>query len=298
MSVPLLIHHAANRGHSHPSGSVRALSYCLEAGAKVVELDITPLADGDFALLHDMHLEKATDGTGYTSAAPADQVRQLHYTRQGVATDEPVGLLSQAVALLRGFPHLQELQLDLKAHAPLTVVVLEALLRVIEPVKDQVRVTSVADWALRQLFGLDADLSLGFDPLLYLDVNTEKERDETTPPYRLGAYGYRDDHPLAHRQWGSTPDYLAARAGVLSAQVPSGTPWYIRGALLARALDDGFDWIVFAHAQGTQVTAWTLDADQPDQVILARRLVKLGVDRITTNDPPTLARALGGAVGY
>ncbi len=38
--------------------------------------------------------------------------------------------------------------------------------------------------------------------------------------------------------------------------------------------------------------AWTLDADQPEQVTLARRLVDAGIDRITTNDAPRLARAL------
>ena len=281
LTLPTMIHHAANRGHNHPPNSPAALRHCLEAGARIIEVDITPLAGGDFALLHDAQLEKATDGTGHTFATTAEQIRRLHYIWQNSATDEPVGLLSQAVSLICDYPHLQELQLDLKLHIPLTDTVLSNLLRLIEPVKKRVRVTSPADWALRRLRALDADLPLGFDPLLYLDVETE---DETILPFRVGAYGYRDDHPLSSRRWGSTAEYLAARAEALAAQAPPGIIWYIHARLLARVLDDGFDWIAFLHDRGDQVDAWTLDAEEPGHAALARRLVAARVDRITTNN--------------
>ena len=297
-TATLLIHHAANRGHNHPPNSLRSLRACLEAGARVVEVDITPLSGGDFALLHDGQLENSTDGTGQAFASTADQVCHLQYTRHGVTTGNPVGLLSQAVSLVRDYPHLQELQLDLKPHSPLTDGVLNDLLCAIEPAKDQIRVTSIADWALRRLHALDVDLDLGFDPLLYLDVEIGKARDETIPPFRVGAYGYRDDHPLATRLWGSPADYLAARAEALAAQVPGVATWYISAPLLARALDDGFDWIAHLHAQGTQVAAWTLDADQPEQLALAHRLIAAGINRITTNDAPRLAMALGNTVEF
>jgi glycerophosphoryl diester phosphodiesterase len=287
----LLVHHAANRGHDHPPGSLRGLRACLEAGARVVEVDATPVADGDFALLHEGKLERATDGVGDVFTATADQVRRQRYTWRGVITDEPVGLLSQAVALVRAYPHLQELQLDLKPHAPLTGAVLENLLRHIEPVKSQIRVTSVADWALRRLRGLAPDLSLGVDPLLYLDVETGAERH--APPFRVGVYGYRDDHPLSTRVWGAPADYLSARAEALWVQAPAGAVWYIRASLLDHLLDDGFDWIAYLHARGVEVDAWTLDADKPGHLERACRLVAAGVDRITTNDAPRLAAALG-----
>jgi glycerophosphoryl diester phosphodiesterase len=212
MSTPVLIHHAANRGHAYAPNSLQALRHCLEAGARIVEVDITPLAGGDFALLHDTQLEKATDGSGYTFSTTADQVARMHYLRQGGITDERVALLSHAVELVQDSPNLQELQLDLKPHAPMTDAVLTTLLKSVEPVKRQVRVTSVADWALRQLHRLDSSLLLGSDPMLYLDVDDGTTQDETTPPYRLGAYGYRDDHALSSRVWGSSSDYLTARA--------------------------------------------------------------------------------------
>ena len=191
-------------------------------------------------------------------------------------------------------PSLRELQLDLKPHVSLNDVVLRNLLRLIEPVRDRVRVTSVADWAVRRLRALDGRLALGFDPLLYLDVETGERRD--APPFRVGAYGYRDDHPLAMRVWGAPADYLAARAEALWVQAPEDVIWYVHAALLARMLDDGFDWIAYLHAHGAEVDAWTLDTARPDQVDLAQRLLATTIDRITTNDAPALARALGAAV--
>jgi len=120
LTATLLIHHAANRGHSCPPSSLRGLQACLEAGARVVEVDVIPLTGGDFALLHDERLENVTNGTGNVSAKLARQVCHLRHTWQGVVTDEPVGLLSQAVSLVRDYPHVQELQLDLKPDAPPT----------------------------------------------------------------------------------------------------------------------------------------------------------------------------------
>ena len=298
MPLPLLIHHAANREHCHPPNSLQGLRYCLEAGARVVEVDVTPLSDDDFALFHDGQLENGTDGTGHIFATTAEQVRHLHYTQQGIATGEPVGLLSQAVRLIRDYPQLEELQLDLKPHTPLTDTVLKVLLRTIKPVKGQIRVTSTADWALRRLHALESSLPLGFDPLLYLDVERTKGDDEAIPPFRVGAYGYRDDHPLSTRLWGPPAAYLAARAEALGAQVPDGTAWYICASLLSRVLDQGFDWIAYLHARGSQVDAWTLDADQPDHVALARKLVSIGIDRITTNDAPHLAKMLYNTVQF
>ena len=77
MTAPvLLVHHAANRGKPYHPASLRGLRACLEAKARIVELDIIPLADGDFALIHDQLLEKATDGEGYVALSTADQVRR------------------------------------------------------------------------------------------------------------------------------------------------------------------------------------------------------------------------------
>jgi len=287
-----LIHHAANRGPGFAPSSLSGLKACLEASARMIEVDIVPLADGDFALAHDERLEDFSDGAGLVADARSWQLRDIHHRWPG-SEHEPVGLLSDAVALLGAHAELDELQLDLKPYAPLSKAVLEALVGVVAPVKSQVRITSPADWALRRLRALDGEVRLGFDPMLYLDLERSSES-EAEPPYRTGAYGYQDDHPLAARRWGTTSAYLTARADALRSQVPEGTSvWYIRAALLARALDDGFDWTAYLHSNGVKVAAWTLDPDQPHHVALCQQMQAAGVDRITTNDPPGLGQALG-----
>lgn len=288
----LLVHHAARRQHAHLPNSLGALQACLAAGARAVEVDISLLADGQFALLHGPMLDRETTGSGPVNAHTTEQVRALRYARQGEVTDAPVGLFSQAIDLLCQHPYPVELQLDLKPDVFLSNDVLSRLAADLQPVKDRVRVTSPADWALRQLHAVDPGLALGFDPLLYLELDSGDAWDSTLPPFRLGAYGYRDDHPLASRRWGEPADYLAARAEALWVQAPTNAIWYINAWLLGQTLDDGFDWIAYLHARDAQVDAWTLDTHRPEQVALARRLAAQGVDRITTNDAPALAQAL------
>ena len=298
LSPVILVHHAAGRGTGRPANSLGALRVCLDGRAQAIEVDVQPLADGDFALLHDPLLERATTGHGPVGAATAAQVAGLQLLWKGAPSQERVALLSQVVELVRGLEVPAELQLDLKAHAaaPLTDERLQQLARLIEPLGQRVRVSTIADWALRRLHALAPQVPLGFDPLLYLDVRSDD--DEDAPPYRVGAYGYHDEHPLAAVRWGEARSYLALRAEALWQQAPMAGVWYIRASTLARALDDGYDWIAGLHARGALVDAWTLDASEPAQVELARRLVRAGVDRITTNDPPALAQTLRGDVAY
>ena len=289
---PVLIHHAAKRGHNHPPSSLRAIRACLDADARVIEVDISPLADGDFLLFHGQHLEDGTDGSGLVAAQTTSEVSRLHYTRSGGENAEPVGMLSQAMELLLHHSQPVELQLDLKPYAPLTDSVLMDLLRTIEPVKERIRVTSPADWALRRLRVLDSDLPLGFDPLLYIEAGTSVERNPHKPPFRLGEYGYWDDHPLASRRWGETKEYLAIRAEALWVQSPSDAVWYLPAQTLELTLNDGFDWINFLHGCGAEVDVWTLNPDRSEHITVAQRMIASGIDRITTTDAPAMAAAL------
>ncbi len=293
-----LIHHSANRGRLHPPGSLPGLRACLASSARIVEVDLSPTADGDFVLLHGPLLERETTGSGPILSMTAGEVTELHHHWQGKPTDVPVGLLDQALEVIKQHTHPVELQLDLKPYNALDTKSLMQLIERLKPVKDRVRVTSEADWILRHLHSLDPELPLGFDPLLYLDLSWDEEGERGAPPYREGAYGYLDEHPLASRCWGPTADYLAARAEALWVQAPPGAFWYINAQVLARALDDGFDWIADLHSRGARVDAWTLDPDRPIHVALAKRLAGQGVDRITTNDAPALAQALGMPVSY
>ena len=75
----LLIHHMANRDHEHPAGTLAALRACLEAGARVIEIDISLLADNQFALLHGPLLEDETTGSGPIRVHTTEQVRELRH---------------------------------------------------------------------------------------------------------------------------------------------------------------------------------------------------------------------------
>jgi len=287
-----LIHHAANCGHNAPPGSLSALEACLSAGAAAVEVDIIPLADGSFALLHDQDLELETNGKGKAPGMTREQIESLHYRVDGEITDEKVGFLEGAIALLKTHPDTQRLQLDLKPFTPLTQAVLREFCALLQPVRDRIQVTSVADWAVRALARFSPELSIGFDPLMYLDLVESDPRPENIPPFRVGAYGLRDDHPLSAFQWGPLGDYFAARAGALLVQAPKRCQWFIRAELLKMSLDAGFDWIDFLHQNGSKVDAWTIDTGQPDQVKLAQFLVEHGVDALTTDDPAKLVSYL------
>jgi glycerophosphoryl diester phosphodiesterase len=123
-------------------------------------------------------------------------------------------------------------------------------------------------------------------------VETEQARPAGVPPFRVGSYGYRDDHPLASERWGTDAAYFAARAEALLMQAPAGAMWYLRAALLWDVLQSGFDWIAFLHQNGSRAAAWTLDAGQPEHETMAARLAEAGIDAITTNTPDRLERVL------
>ena len=112
------------------------------AGARFIEVDINPLADGGYALLHERFLEDETDGKGSVVAATGETVRTLRRRWQGGLTDERVATLSDAVALAAGAPTLVELQLDLKAYTPVPDVALASLGRTVGPLGRRVRVSA------------------------------------------------------------------------------------------------------------------------------------------------------------
>jgi len=287
-----LIHHAASCGDAAPPGSLAALEQCFSKGAAFVEIDVIPLADGSFALLHDQDLAAQTTGIGNTSQMGRSQVGNLFYQMNGSISSEKVGFLEGAIELLQAYPKVQRLQLDFKPFTPLTAPLLMSLMDMLTPVIARVQVSSVADWAIRALARTSNDLALGFDPLLYLDIVDNEPRPDNIPPFRMGAYGLLDDHPLSAFEWGSLEDYFAARAEALFTQVPQGCEWFIRAEVLQMALDAGFDWIAFLQQRGSTVDGWTIDVSQPAQVELAHTLVGHGIDKLTTDTPDLLAAHL------
>ncbi len=285
-----LVHHSANREHGFPSGSLAAVRNCIENKASYIEVDICPTVDGRWALLHNPTLEGQVTGKGRVDAHTAAELAGMKLITNGQPTAEPVSFLSDLLILMETTPYPLELQLDLKAHSPLPLPLLEGLVQACEPLLGRIRISSVADWVLRRLARIEPQLALGFDPLAYLDVGNGQER--KSPPRRVGAYGYHDEHPLAETVWGTPAEYLATRAEILYDQAPAGAVWYIRAYMLDQALRNGFDWITFLHNRDAEVDAWTLDNTRSLDTALIPQLAQANVDRITSNTAPAIAALL------
>lgn len=281
-----LILHSANMDHNLPSGSLIALEESLKAKVSRIEVDVIPLKDGDFALLHDPKLEHICNATGDVPDFSSEEIQSFTY-KDSV---HRLGTLRQAVELIQKYPLEDFFQLDLKPYAPLTPTSMSDLVNLIQPIQEMVMVSSVADWAIRLLKRLLPSLKLGFDPLLYLDLVEDEPREEGVPPFRVGAYGYLDEHPLAAQRWGTLKDYFEARAEALIQQVPSGITWFINAQLLEEASFAGFNWVHFLQNNDNTVNAWTLDLDR---VQLTTKMVGLGVDYITTNQLYEMEKELG-----
>lgn len=281
---PVIVNHmAAMDGQPYPQNSLESIRQCLESDASFIEVDITALADSDYLLVHDADLESETSGQGKVEACTADQARSLRFKLTEIA----VPLLGDVVTLFRESSSDARLQLDFKNVFPyIDDEPLHRLVQLIEPLGEQVIVSTGADWQLRKLRKIAPWLDLGFDIQFYIDWrDPDDEIDPRIPPYRRGAYGYWDDHPLATARLTSPAEYLADRCASMVGLVPRLSTFYIDHRLLAQSLDEGFNWAAALHEHGIRVDAWTLDVGNSRAETNARRLLEAGVDQFTTNTP-------------
>ena len=78
------------------------------------------------------------------------------------------------------------------------------------------------------------------------------------------------------------------------AEAPAASIIYLAHEIVAAADAAGFDLIGACHAAGKRVDAWTIQQVDHRSVARCERLIALGVDQITTDDPEGLAAALVG----
>jgi len=290
-----IVHHMGALDKRYPPNSLDAIRACLEYGAHVIEVDITALAERDYLLVHDPVLEAETTGTGAVGEA-LPEVAKRTYLKASEATAFHPALLSEVVRAFQDFSQAAtRLQLDFKNVYPFANgdEPLHRLVSLIQPLGDRVIVSSGADWQLRRLRKLAVWLDLGLDVHYYIDWRAPDEViDPQVPPYRAGAYGYWDDHPLATAHFYPCADYLADRCASLVGLVPCQSTFYVSHTLLAQSLSDGFNWAEALHEHGLKLDAWTLDVDNPIALDNARTLLTAGVDYITTNTPREMLAAL------
>lgn len=265
--------------------SLNAIRECLETGVSRVEIDIHSMAADEFLVSHASRLEESTTSQGPVGRLTRAEALQLR--RDDDRKSRPP-LLSEVVALV--LPYASELQLDLKDWRPMPPERVRALIALTEPLGGRALVSSGQDWNLRAINSQSKTLRLGFDPDHYLAAGRRK----VPVPARLGAYGYRDDHPLAIGRAQPVAEYLRERMSDLLTQCPFARELFIEYRLLLQAADDGVSLPQLLHERGVTVSAWTLDYDGTGSIAKLEALAAAGVDRVTTNTSQQFLAALSG----
>ena len=273
----ILTCHVATLSRQFRPNSRAAIRECLDGGVARIEIDVHSLDGPDYIVTHDRRLERSTTGSGSVGLATPDVVHAVSFLDD--PNDRPA-LLSEVVDMARGTN--TQLQLDLKDWRLLREPRLRTLLDLVAPIRSQIIVSAGEDWNLRQVHAADPALPIGFDPGRYIAFGSEE------PPFlpkALGAYGYRDDHPLAVGRTEEPAFYLQQRMELFVLQVPAACELFLDHRLILQMLDDGFNPADWLHQHHSELTAWTVDYTGADSMRTVERLIVAGVDRITTNTP-------------
>jgi len=92
MRRPLVISHAACGGHA-PENTLAGICEALRLGAGAIEIDVRTSADGVPVLMHDLAVDRTTNGTGEVAKLSLQQLRALD------AGGEPVPTLAEVLTL-------------------------------------------------------------------------------------------------------------------------------------------------------------------------------------------------------
>src|SRR5690349_20515331 len=105
MAVPLII---AHRGDSaaRPENTLSAFKQGLSVGADLIEMDVQLTKDGQVVVLHDVTVNRTTDGSGSVREMTLAEVKKLDAgfpTKFGAQyKGERVPTLGEALEVLRG----------------------------------------------------------------------------------------------------------------------------------------------------------------------------------------------------
>lgn len=99
--------------HPYLENTISSMEAAFHAGAEIVELDVHPTTDGEFAVFHDWTLECRTDGEGVTRNHSMSELKQLDigygYTADQGETypfrGKGIGLMPSLDEVLETFPN-------------------------------------------------------------------------------------------------------------------------------------------------------------------------------------------------
>jgi len=90
-----VISHAACGGHA-PENTLAGIQKAIELGSDAIEIDVQASADGVPVLMHDLTVDRSTNGTGAVADLTLDQLKSL--TVKG----QPVPTLAEVLDLTKG----------------------------------------------------------------------------------------------------------------------------------------------------------------------------------------------------
>lgn len=111
--------------HPYLENTIPSMRAAFEYGADIVELDVHPTKDGQFAVFHDWTLDCRTDGRGVTREKTMEELKKLDigygYTADGGKTypfrGKGIGLMPSLDEVLSAFPD-QSLLIHIKSDDP------------------------------------------------------------------------------------------------------------------------------------------------------------------------------------
>ncbi|HUF53510.1 MAG TPA: glycerophosphodiester phosphodiesterase family protein [Dehalococcoidia bacterium] len=92
---PLVISHAACGGHA-PANTLQGIRKAIELGSEAIEIDVQATADGVPILMHDLTVDRTTNGAGEVAKMTLNQIRALD------AGGEPPPTLAEVLDLTKG----------------------------------------------------------------------------------------------------------------------------------------------------------------------------------------------------
>jgi glycerophosphoryl diester phosphodiesterase len=109
--------------HDLLENTLDSMSAAVKAGADVIEIDVHPTTDGEFAVFHDWTLECRTNGSGRTRDNSMSDLKKLDigygYTADGGKTfpfrGKAVGMMPSLAEVLKTFPE-QRLLINVKSN--------------------------------------------------------------------------------------------------------------------------------------------------------------------------------------
>jgi glycerophosphoryl diester phosphodiesterase len=262
--------HRGRRRGTDPVFTGKRILEGMALGASV-EVDLLVNADRGYAVLHNESLEKETTGSGLVRETPAAVLRQLHLRdNDGAPIEDKVMLLEDLAGLLaEGRAHPDALlQLDLKEDAKaLDAVAVAKFVAAVTPVAGHLILSAGDAEAVAMLSAGVPRMHIGYDPC----------------------------HGSILDQLKADGDFAGFVASSVAASPPRSEMIYLHHALVFAAADAGFDIVGAFHNSDRRIDAYTVNRADADGIAVARRLLGLKVDQITTDDPEGLGAALAAS---